>query len=155
MKRAHGGGLGFRRLHDDKKKGHCRSRSCWMNDSSCIGKMQTCADACGGKAGKSSTFPDPSLHHHIGKSSDSRPLRSIYHFHRSSFLLFEKYAQGPVKSCFCPMAFFALVARGIMIGCWNILGRNVFTPKPLQKSFHERCCKAVVSRIPTPIRHKK
>ena len=106
-----------------------------MNDSSCTGKMQICAGACGRKAGKSSISLDPSLHHHIGKSSDSRPLRSIYHFHRSSFLLFEKYATRSGRA-FLPVAFFALVVRGIMVGCWNILGRNVPTQIPASSPHH-------------------
>jgi GT2 family glycosyltransferase/glycosyltransferase involved in cell wall biosynthesis len=91
-------------------------------------------------------FPGPSLHHHIGKSSDSRPLKSIYHFHRSSFLLFEKYAKGTGRAVL-PMAFFALVARGVMIGCWNIIRRKVITPRPLKKVIPSAVVKQAQSEV--------
>jgi GT2 family glycosyltransferase/glycosyltransferase involved in cell wall biosynthesis len=82
-------------------------------------------------------LPIPTLHHHIGKSSDSRPLRSIYHFHRSSFLLFEKYTKG-VRRTVLPLAVIALIARGIMIGCWKTLNRRIFRSMLLKIFFVRR-----------------
>jgi len=41
-------------------------------------------------------LPKSSSYHYIGKSSYTRPLQSIYHFHRSSFLYFNKHANAGI-----------------------------------------------------------
>lgn len=70
-------------------------------------------------------FPLVFLHHHIGKSSGTRPLRSIYNFHFSSYLLYKKYSKDSTKYLLS-IAFFALSVRGSLVACWNILQRYFF-----------------------------
>ena len=70
-------------------------------------------------------YPVVSLYHHVGKSSATRPLRSIYNFHLSSYHLYEKYSKG-LTQYLLPLAFFALYTRGCMIAAWNMLQRYIF-----------------------------
>ncbi len=44
-----------------------------------------------GKGGKVVYFPQASVVHYVGVSSDQAPLRSILEFHKSSYRLFDKY----------------------------------------------------------------
>lgn len=55
-------------------------------------------------------FPEVFICHDVGKSSDKRPIASLYNFHKSAYLLFEKYAKWPI-SLFKPIAFMALAMR--------------------------------------------
>lgn len=55
-------------------------------------------------------FPLASVVHFVGISSSKRPLRSILDFHKSSYLLFAKYARWPL-SMLKPVAFAGLSLR--------------------------------------------
>jgi len=68
-------------------------------------------------------LPEVSLYHHIGKSSDSRPLRSIYHFHRSSFLYFDKHASLRYN-IFKPFVLTLLFSRCLLVLLLNLLRRK-------------------------------
>jgi len=68
-------------------------------------------------------LPGVSLYHHIGKSSDSRPLRSIYHFHRSSFLLFDKHAHA-LSAILKPFVLTLLFLRCLLVVFLNLLLRR-------------------------------
>jgi GT2 family glycosyltransferase len=48
-------------------------------------------------------FPSAKVIHQVGASSSTRPIRSLYEFHKSSYKLFNKYAGGQVRllSSFC------------------------------------------------------
>ncbi len=67
-------------------------------------------------------LPTASLYHYVGKSSDSRPLRSIYHFHKSSFLLHAKYASW-FKTIFNPLVVLLLFTRGLVAVCLKLLNK--------------------------------
>jgi len=68
-------------------------------------------------------LPEVSLYHHIGKSSDSRPLRSIYHFHRSSFLYFDRHASSRYN-IFKPFVLTLLFLRCLLVLLLNLLHRK-------------------------------
>jgi glycosyltransferase involved in cell wall biosynthesis len=72
-------------------------------------------------------YPQASIYHHIGKSSNKRPFPSIYHFHRSSYLLHEKYTNFPL-SLLNPLVLILLTFRGIIIAFITIVKRYKTRP---------------------------
>lgn len=63
-------------------------------------------------------LPEAQIFHHTGVSSDTEPILSIYHFHRSCFLLCKKHLRGP-KRYMLPLAFSALAMRCLFVMGWN------------------------------------
>ena len=61
-------------------------------------------------------FPGTSLVHYVGASSSHKPLKSIFEFHKSSYMLFSKYAKWPL-TLIKPIAFMGLAIR-ILIICF-------------------------------------
>ena len=59
-------------------------------------------------------FPRASILHHAGKSSGTNLLPSIYHFHRSSYILHEKYTEFPLM-LMNPLVLSVLALRGIAL----------------------------------------
>lgn len=59
------------------------------------------------------------VRHIVGKSSSTRPIRSICHFHISSFKLFQKYSIG-IKSSLAPV-----VLIGLMIRCLFVISLRI------------------------------
>lgn len=64
--------------------------------------------------------------HLIGKSSDTRPLLSIYHFHKSCYYYFAKHASWPRK------AITPLALLGLGLRCLFVMGLN-----SLQRAFYK------------------
>lgn len=67
-------------------------------------------------------LPEASVRHDVGKSSEKRPISSLYHFHKSAYLLFEKYATWP-GSLFNPVVFLALAMRFYFKVFLKLVGR--------------------------------
>ncbi len=67
-------------------------------------------------------YPEASAKHFGGVSSNKNLLRSVYEFHRSAFLLFDKYTKWP-KRILRPAAYFFLHIRFLFIICLNLLRR--------------------------------
>ena len=59
-------------------------------------------------------YPDAEICHYIGKSSDRAPIFSIYHFHKSCYMLYSKYARLSAK-IMMPLAVLGLSTRCIMV----------------------------------------
>ena len=59
-------------------------------------------------------YPSAKILHHAGKSSNTRPFFSTYHFHKSCFLLFSKHSRWPVILLY-PIAFLGLSLRCILV----------------------------------------
>lgn len=83
-------------------------------------------------------FPLARCYHFAGKSSDTKPCFATYHFHRSCYLYFEKYATYPLR-LLLPLAFAGLSARCILkIGrhCMRRLGgrHRIGEDTPAQKN---------------------
>ncbi|MDD2388774.1 MAG: glycosyltransferase family 2 protein [Desulfobacterales bacterium] len=51
-------------------------------------------------------YPQTSLTHYVGKSSEEKPIQSLIHFHVSGYRLFEKYATGVYR-----------LSMPVVIGC--------------------------------------
>ena len=68
-------------------------------------------------------FPQACICHYAGKSSDNRPLPSIYHFHRSSYILHEKYTEFPYL-LFNPLVLLMLAFRGIIAALIDTIKRK-------------------------------
>lgn len=64
-------------------------------------------------------YPQTQVYHHIGKSSNTRPLRSIFHFHKSCYYYFRKHSKWPTK-ILTPVALFGLGLR-----CVFVMGLNI------------------------------
>jgi len=69
-------------------------------------------------------FPEAHVIHDTGKSSAKRPLRSALEFHKSSYLLFSKYAKGPVR-LLLPCVFLGLALRMTVIGGVQMFRRGM------------------------------
>jgi GT2 family glycosyltransferase/glycosyltransferase involved in cell wall biosynthesis len=65
-------------------------------------------------------YPQAKVYHHIGKSSNKHPLKSIFYFHRSSFYYFRKHSKWPIR-ILTPIALFGLALR-----CIFLMGLNIF-----------------------------
>ena len=55
-------------------------------------------------------FPPAKVFHQVGASSSTRPIRSLYEFHKSSYKLFNKYAGAPGR-LLSPFVAFTLTMR--------------------------------------------
>jgi hypothetical protein len=55
-------------------------------------------------------FPPAKVLHHVGASSSTRPVRSLYQFHKSSYKLFYKHAGAPGR-ILSPLVAFVLALR--------------------------------------------
>jgi GT2 family glycosyltransferase len=75
--------------------------------------------------------PAAEIIHHVGKSSDSAPVFSIYQFHKSSYLLYTKELKRSAK-ILKPFAFL-----GLSIRCLFVMGlscyQKISTPKIYKK----------------------
>jgi GT2 family glycosyltransferase/glycogen synthase len=69
-----------------------------------------------------SYFPKAQVYHHTGKSSETRPLASIYHFHNSCYFYFTKHSRWPIK-IITPLVFLGLGLRSLFVMGLNILQR--------------------------------
>jgi GT2 family glycosyltransferase len=63
-------------------------------------------------------FPMAKIYHHTGASSDTAQLASIFHFHKSCYLLYEKYSRIWLK----PILPLALI--GLSLRCLSVMGLN-------------------------------
>ncbi len=66
-------------------------------------------------------LPGAKVIHIGGKSSNSRPIFSNFHFHKSCYRLYDKYAVSPY-SVLTPIAGMALMLRFLIAVVFNILG---------------------------------
>jgi hypothetical protein len=64
--------------------------------------------------------PRAEVIHSVGKSSGTRPLFSIFQFHKSCYRLYDKYARRPY-SIFTPIAGIALMLRFLVAAAVNFL----------------------------------
>lgn len=78
-------------------------------------------------------FPKAQIYHSVGKSSETRAIRSIFHFHRSCFRLFVKHSKVPVN-LMMPFVFSGLTARCIFVIALHFIGR-AFVSSSEQKAF--------------------
>lgn len=60
-------------------------------------------------------YPKAEVTHFVGVSSDTRPLRSILHFHHSSYKFFAKHTTGLGKILLAPVAIGGLTVRCLML----------------------------------------
>jgi hypothetical protein len=65
-------------------------------------------------------FSKAKVIHLIGRSSSTKPIKSIYHFHSSCFKLFQKHADGFQKALI-PISFLALSVRCLFVIIWKIM----------------------------------
>jgi GT2 family glycosyltransferase len=70
-------------------------------------------------------FPSAKVIHQVGASSSTRPIRSLYEFHKSSYKLFNKYAGGQVRLLSSFVAF-ALAMRFGLVLTLRLLGEERF-----------------------------
>ena len=63
-------------------------------------------------------FPEAAVYHYTGTSSDTAPLASIFHFHKSSYLLLKKYATDAMRYMM-PLALVALGVRCVVAMALN------------------------------------
>ena len=68
-------------------------------------------------------YPDASIVHSVGHSSHSRPIHSSLEFHKSAYLLYEKYAKRRWRLLLLPVVFGALSLRFYLISIYKILKR--------------------------------
>lgn len=84
-------------------------------------------------------FPGVHVIHDTGKSSAQRPLRSALEFHKSSYLLFAKYAKGPVR-LLLPCVFSGLALRIVFVVCVYMFRRSI---EKIRNADNERMEKGV------------
>ncbi len=65
-------------------------------------------------------YPLSEIYHHTGTSSNTVPLFSIFHFHRSCYIYFRKHAKWPL-SILNPIAL-----MGLSLRCLLVMGLNRF-----------------------------
>jgi GT2 family glycosyltransferase/glycosyltransferase involved in cell wall biosynthesis len=95
-------------------------------------------------------FPGAEIYHSVGKSSNSVPYSSTYHFHKSCYLLFEKYASWPM-TLFQPLAVAGLSFRCIISMAFhytsNVLNNRQSKGKPEYRSLESKDNKIRILRI--------
>jgi GT2 family glycosyltransferase/glycogen synthase len=69
-------------------------------------------------------FPVSSVFHVVGISSSTRPIRSIYHFHKSCYLLYDKYIHWPL-SISKPFAFLGLALRFYVVSFLHLVNFQI------------------------------
>lgn len=67
-------------------------------------------------------FPKAQIYHSVGKSSETKAIRSIFHFHRSCFRLFVKHSKMPIN-LLMPFAFSGLAARCLFVIALHVMNR--------------------------------
>ena len=80
-------------------------------------------------------FPLASIIHLVGASSMNRPIRSIYHFHKSCYRLYNKYIHWPL-SISKPFALFALAWRFYIASLFHMVNCRIaqqYRLKPAEK----------------------
>lgn len=60
-------------------------------------------------------YPNAQVVHFVGVSSDTRPMRSIFHFHQSSYKFFAKHTTGLGKLLLAPVAVLGLTVRCMLL----------------------------------------
>jgi GT2 family glycosyltransferase len=65
-------------------------------------------------------FPQATVVHHVGGSSERSPLRSTVEFHKSAYRLFAKHAKGPQRLAI-PLSMGALSLRLFLSLTWNAM----------------------------------
>lgn len=73
-------------------------------------------------------FPGAEVMHVVGRSSNTMPLFSIFHFHKSCYLLFKKYARFP-SNLLEPVAIVGLMFRCILAMIHNLVSRCMKSKK--------------------------
>lgn len=91
-------------------------------------------------------FPEVSLYHFVGKSSISRPLRSIYYFHRSSYLYFDKHTRFPYGA-FKPFAAGLLFFRCLLVVLINLLTQASSTAKKVERTLEKTSVLHTITRL--------
>ncbi len=81
-------------------------------------------------------YPSSSVSHVVGISSSTRPIRSIYHFHKSCYLLYDKYIHWPL-SLSKPFAFLGLSLRFCVAAFFHLVNLQI-SRHPLFKSAVKR-----------------
>jgi len=91
-------------------------------------------------------FPQASIVHFVGISSQKRPIRSLYEFHKSCFILFSKYAKWPL-SIIKPIAPLVLAIRFLFISFLQLL--HISTQKISEDKHHKDKIKVlrIISRM--------
>ena len=69
-------------------------------------------------------FPNVSVTHYVGVSSETNIFRSVFEFHKSIFRLFDKHAKAPY-SLLKPVVFWGIVYRCLFVFAFQ-LGRKLF-----------------------------
>lgn len=64
-------------------------------------------------------YPKAEVSHFVGHSSNSRPIRSSLHFHKSAYQLYVKYARGFGKFL-SPLVFGLLAMRFYLLACMRL-----------------------------------
>jgi GT2 family glycosyltransferase len=77
-------------------------------------------------------YPEAKVVHAVGRSSDSKPLHSIYYFHHSCYKLFLKYTQPPT-SLLNPIVFLGLFLRCLFVIMYNVSARKLLAKKKRTK----------------------
>jgi glycosyltransferase involved in cell wall biosynthesis len=80
-------------------------------------------------------FPLATAFHVVGASSATRPIRSIYHFHKSCYLLYDKYIHWPL-SILKPFAFLGLAWRFYIASLFHLVNYRIakqYRQKPDKK----------------------
>lgn len=80
-------------------------------------------------------YPQAKIFHHTGKSSDTRPLSSIYHFHKSCYLYFKKHTNMPVLLT-APFALWGLSLRCLFVMCIS----EILSLMSKDKSVYKETC---------------
>lgn len=99
-------------------------------------------------------FPQASIVHFVGISSQKRPIRSLYEFHKSCFILFNKYANWPLI-IIKPIAPLVLAIRFLFISFLQLSHssfasfNNIATQKIPEDKHHKDKIKAlsIISRM--------
>jgi GT2 family glycosyltransferase len=81
-------------------------------------------------------YPKAQVYHQTGKSSATRPVRSIYHFHKSCYYYFRKHAGWPIN-LITPLAFLGLGLRGLFVVGLNRFQRIIRGMKSDQLSMQQ------------------
>jgi GT2 family glycosyltransferase len=74
-------------------------------------------------------FPGASMIHHVGVSSESNILRSVFEFHRSIYRLFDKHAEG-WNIYLKPFVFWGLLYRFFFVFSSQLARKKLFKPEP-------------------------
>jgi hypothetical protein len=79
-------------------------------------------------------FPKAVVRHFTSKSSDTNPLFSIYHFHRSCYHLFHKYSKRS-RRFLAPLTLVFLFLRFVFAVAAHYWAKRKKTPGPLKANY--------------------